>query len=176
MTERGIRGIAVFASVFAFSFLAVLQGTSGFGLAATKVLSGKHSIVYDIVNPTGVEFLPDYANSSYSQKVIQEDEFSKRVLVEIDLSPLRSTASFPLNPQQIPGHARPFLGPEKDIQAGEAGISAQAGNLVRGSRTVHEAVTAVFNWIVDNRNYDASPGTPQDARSVFYNRRGSCVG
>ena len=55
-------------------------------LSATKVLIGKHTIVYDIVNPTGVEFLPNYSNSSYSQKVLQEDEFSKRVLIEVNLA------------------------------------------------------------------------------------------
>jgi hypothetical protein len=51
--------------------------------AATKILTGKHTVIYDIVNPTGVEFLPNYSNNSYSQKIIQEDEFSKRVLIEI---------------------------------------------------------------------------------------------
>ncbi len=141
---------------------------------ASKVLTGKHAILYDIVNPTGVEFLPDYSNNSFSQKIIQQDEFSKRVLIEIDLSPLNSKAVFPI--PQLSGSLRPFLAAEKDIPTGETGIAAQARSLVQESRTVHEAVTAIFNWIVDQRNYDASRGTPQDGRSVFYNRRGSCVG
>jgi len=46
---------------------------NGAALADTKVLSGKHTIIYDIVNPLGVEFLPNYANNSYSQKVLQQD-------------------------------------------------------------------------------------------------------
>ncbi len=150
----------------------LLGGTDA--IPASKVLTGRHAIIYDIVNPTGVEFLPNYSNNSFSQKVIQEDEFSKRVLIEIDLSSLNSKSAFPI--PQLSGSLRPFLNAERDIPAGETGIAAQAKNLVRESRSVHEAVTAVFNWIVDERNYDASRGTPQDGRSVFYNRRGSCVG
>jgi hypothetical protein len=144
--------------------------------SATKVLIGKHTIVYDIVNPTGVEFLPNYANSSYSQKVLQEDEFSKRVLIEVNLAPLNSTAPFPVSAQQMPYQMRSFLGPEKDIPVNEGGILSQARALTQGSRTVQEAVTVIFNWIVDNFTYDAGRGTPQDGRSAFYSKRGSCVG
>jgi hypothetical protein len=145
-------------------------------LSATKVLTGKHAIVYDIVNPTGVEFLPNYSNSSYSQKVLQEDEFSKRVLIEVNLAPLNSTAPFPVSPQQVPSQMRAFLGPEKDVPVNEANILSQARALTQGSRTVHEAVTVIFNWVVDSFTYDAGRNTPQDGRSVFYSKRGSCVG
>ena len=56
-----------------FIFYAAFFTLGGGGaLADTKVLSGKHTIVYDIVNPLGVEFLPNYANNSYSQKVLQQ--------------------------------------------------------------------------------------------------------
>jgi hypothetical protein len=145
-------------------------------LSATRVLVGKHAIVYDIVNPTGVEFLPNYSNNSYTQKVLQEDEFSKRVLIEVNLAPLNSTAPFPVSAQQMPHQMRAFLGPEKNIPVNESNILSQAKALTQGSRTVHEAVTAVFNWIVDNFTYDAGRNTPQDGRSVFYSKRGSCVG
>ena len=145
-------------------------------LSATKVLAGKHTIVYDIVNPTGVEFLPNYSNSSYRQKVLEEDEFSKRVLIEVSLAPLNSTASFPVSSQQMPYPLRSFLGPGKDIPVNEGNILSQARALTQGSRTVHEAVTAIFNWIVDHFTYDAGRSTPQDGRSVFYSKRGSCVG
>jgi len=144
--------------------------------SATKVLTGKHTIVYDIVNPTGVEFLPNYSNSSYSQKVLQEDEFSKRVLIEVNLAPLNSTAPFPVSSPQMPPAMRAFLGAEKNIPVNEANILSQARALTQESRMVAEAVTAIFNWIVDNFTYDAGRNTPQDGRSVFYSKRGSCVG
>ncbi len=157
---------------------AAILGAGGFSpaLSATKVLTGKHSIVYDIVNPTGVEFLPNYANNSYAQKILQEDEFSKRVLIEVNLGPLNSTAPFPVSTQQMPYPMRAFLGPERDIPVNESNILSQARALTQGSRTAHEAVTAIFNWIVDSFAYDAGRGTPQDGRSVFYSKRGSCVG
>ena len=154
----------------------IFGGSVSLASAATKILTGRHTVIYDIVNPIGVEFLPNYSNNSYSQKVIQEDEFSKRVLIEINLSPLNSTAPFPIQTQQLPGQMRSLLGSEKDIPVNEAGIAAQAKTLTQGSRTVQEAVTAIFNWVVDSHTYDAGRNTPKDGRSVFYNKRGSCVG
>ena len=149
---------------------------SGAALADTKVLSGKHTIIYDIVNPLGVEFLPNYANNAYSQKVLQQDEFSKRIIIEVNLSPLNSRVSFPMPSQQLSFEVRSFLNPEKNIPVNEEGITAQAKRLVQNARTVPEAASAILNWIVDNFTYDAGPNTPQDGRSVFFNKRGSCVG
>lgn len=165
---RGIIGCLAVALIFC----SLMSPAS----AATKVLTGKHVVIYDIVNPTGVEFLPNYSNNSYSQKVIQEDEFSKRVMIEINLNPLNSTVPFPIQTQQLPAQMRSFLGPERDIPVNEAGIAARAKALTQGNGTVQEAVTAIFNWIVDNHTYDAGRNTPQDGRSVFYSKRGSCVG
>ncbi len=157
-----------YAACFAFG--------SGAALADTKVLSGKHTIIYDIVNPLGVEFLPNYANNSYSQKVLQQDEFSKRVIIEVNLSPLNSRVPFPIPSQQLSSEVRSFLNPEKNIPVNEEGIAAQAKRLVQNARTVPEAASAILNWIVDNFTYDAGPNTPQDGRSVFFTKRGSCVG
>jgi hypothetical protein len=178
MIEAGrLFGKGLFLWIGGWVVVGILGSGSMFpALSATKVLMGKHTIVYDIVNPTGVEFLPNYSNSSYSQKVLQEDEFSKRVLIEVNLAPLNSTAPFPVSPQQMPSQMRSFLGPEKDIPVNEGNILSQARALTQGSRTVHEAVTVIFNWVVDNFTYDAGRNTPQDGRSVFYNKRGSCVG
>ncbi len=152
------------------------EGLTHPGITATKILSGKHTVVYDIVNPLGVEFLPNYSNSSFSQKVLQQDEFSKRVLIELNLAPVQSAVPFPISSQHLTGNLRPFLVPDKDIPVQETAIRAKAQELARDARTAHEAVSAVFNWIVDHFTYDAGRSTPQDGRSVFYNQRGSCVG
>ena len=85
---RGIKTSQMRGIVGCLALALTLGGTMSPASAATKVLTGKHVVIYDIVNPTGVEFLPNYSNNSYSQKVIQEDEFSKRVLIEINLNPL----------------------------------------------------------------------------------------
>ena len=46
---------------FAVIILACIcvPGIAGAGL---KVLSGEHTVIYDIVNPRGVAFIPDYSN------------------------------------------------------------------------------------------------------------------
>ena len=157
-----------------WAFLGSGQGSPSWG--ASKVLSGTHTIIYDIVNPLGVEYIPNYANNSYSQKVLQEDEFSKRVLLEINLQPLNSRVPFPTSLQNARENLQPFLIPEKDIPAGEGAIAAKAQELAQNARTVPDVVAAVFNWVIDNLTYDAGRNTPQDGRSAFYSKRGSCVG
>lgn len=161
---------------FSVGIAVLLNGWLSPAFAATKVLAGKHTIIYDIVNPLGVEFLPPYRNSSYSQKILQEDEFSKRVMIEVNLEPLNSRAPFPFSSQQLTGEMKFFLNPEKDIPVNEENIFAEAKKLTQGFQTVHEAVSSIFHWIVDNHTYDAGRNTPQDGRSVFYDKRGSCVG
>ena len=171
-----VRRVPLGCSVFFTFGILIFYGWLGLSLAGTKVLSGRHTIIYDIINPLGVEFLPNYANSSYSQKVLQEDEFSKRVMIEVNLEPLNSRALFPLSFQQLPGETKFFLTPEKDVPVAEPAIMAQAKKLTQDIHKFPEAVCAIFNWIVDNHTYDAGRNTPQDGRSVFYNKRGSCVG
>ena len=144
--------------------------------AKTKVLKGKHLVIYDIVNPLGVEYLPNYSNNSYQQKILTEDEFSKRVMVEIDLSPLESSAGFPIQLRQMDYTVKGFLNAEKDIQSNDNAISGKANELVRGSRYVHEAFASIADWIIDHVTYDAGPNIRQDAKSVIVTKRASCVG
>ena len=144
--------------------------------AKTKVLAGKHVVIYDIVNPLGVEYLPDYSNNSYKQTVLAEDEFSKRVAVEIDLSRLNSSAGFPIPLYEIPHNIQEFLSSESNIQTGDGVISARARGLVGNSRYVQDAFAAVADWIIDNVTYDAGSNVRQDASSVMATKRGSCVG
>ncbi len=59
-------------------------------MPSLKVLEGEHTVVYDIVNPRGVAFIPDYSNESFEQKVISQDEFSKRVQVTSRMSPMKT--------------------------------------------------------------------------------------
>jgi hypothetical protein len=60
----------------------------GIAGAELKVLDGEHTVIYDIVNPRGVAFIPDYSNESFEQKVISQDEFSKRVRVTSKMHPI----------------------------------------------------------------------------------------
>jgi hypothetical protein len=36
--------------------------------AGLRILEGEHTIVYDIVNPCGVAFIPEYSNESFEWK------------------------------------------------------------------------------------------------------------
>ncbi len=163
--------------VFSLSLLLALTLIAPYPLEGkTKVLTGGHVVVYDIVNPLGVEYLPNYSNNSYRQEILMEDEFSKRVKVEVNVNPLNSSARFPIRPDEIPSSMQRFLSDEPKIQTNDRGISAKARELVRGTKYVHEAFADIADWIIDNVTYDAGPTVRQDAKSVITTRRGSCVG
>ncbi|MCB0220806.1 MAG: transglutaminase domain-containing protein [Chrysiogenetes bacterium] len=143
--------------------------------AETEVLTGKHRVVYDIIGPLGVERIVNYKNNGYEIRVLDEpDDYSKRVLVEIDLSPLQSTAGFPIT--ALPKDLRQFLGPEKMIQVGHPDITRKAREVTAGAKTVAEAYDRIANYLRDYITYDASQSVQQDALSVLRTARGSCVG
>lgn len=148
--------------------------------AATTVLRGKIKVVYDLItdNPSvGIEAIPNYSNATFSQKVISEDEFSKRVQVIIDISkPLDSKTPFPIIASAVSNELKKFLGSEKKIQVDDPEIRKAAKEITAKARTVVEAHSAIADWVREQLTYDVSSGVRQDASSVIRTKRGSCVG
>jgi len=161
-----------------FFYIVVLCGAlffaSGLSLAETTLLRGEHTITYDIINPEGVWEIPDYSNDSFSQKIIEADEYSKRVVVSIKLHPLNSKIAFPLPSGIIPNELLPFLKPEKDIQSDNPAIIEAARRITKGATTLTAAVDRIVNFAMDHINYVIN--TKQDALSALRNGRGSCQG
>jgi hypothetical protein len=156
-----------------FLLTVLLAGTAHAGLS---VLEGEHRVVYDIVNPRGVAFIPDYANESFEQKVTVLDEFSKRVQVTTKLHPLKSRVPYPVAAGTIPSRLFSFLTPEEDRQSGNPAIIRLARELTKTSRFAHEAANAILSWIADNLTFDASISVPNDALSALNYKRAYCVG
>lgn len=148
--------------------------------AATTVLKGKVRVVYDLItdNPAvGIEAIPSYSNATFSQKVLSEDEFSKRVEVVVDISrPLASKTPFPIPPDTLSNKLKKGLAPEKNIQADDPEIKKAAREITSRASTVVEAHSAIADWVREQLTYDASSGVKQDASSVIRTKRGSCVG
>ncbi|MEW6774696.1 MAG: carboxypeptidase regulatory-like domain-containing protein [Bdellovibrionota bacterium] len=146
--------------------------------AETEVLTGSHRVVYDIINPLGVERIVNYKNNGYEIRVLEEpDEYSKRVLVEVQMTPLGSKEPYPIKAGRLPpDYKSKFLGPEKMIQVGHPDITALARKLSAGKPTVAEVYEAIANHLRDYITYDASPQVQQDALNVLRTARGSCVG
>ncbi len=140
------------------------------------MLEGEHTVVYDIVNPRGVAFIPEYSNESFSQKVDNLDEFSKRVTVTSKMGPLKTRVPFPVSPQRIPSSVSQYLLSERDRQSQDPGIVRLAEEVTRGSRYAHEAANAVLSWLADNLTFDASITVPSDAVSALKFRKAYCVG
>lgn len=148
--------------------------------AATTVLKGKIKVVYDLItdNPeVGIESIPNYSNATFSQKVLSEDEFSKRVEVIVDISgPIASKTLFPIPASALSDELKRGLGPEKNIQVDDEEIKRTAREITARAGTVLEAHSAIADWVREHITYDASRGVKQDASSVIRTRRGSCVG
>lgn len=160
---------------YALIFLFVLSA-AGNADAGLKVLEGEHTVIYDVVNPRGVAFIPDYSNESFEQKVISQDEFSKRVQVTSKMHPLKTVVPYPVPAGTIPSSARQYLSPEKDRQSGDPSIARLAMGLAQGSRYAHEAANSILSWIADNLVFDASITILSDALSALKYKKAYCVG
>lgn len=157
------------AALFVFLF-------SQNALASLKILEGEHTVIYDIVNPRGVAFLPDYSNESFEQRVISQDEFSKRVQVTSKMHAMKTRVPYPIAPGTIPSSLGQYLLPEKDRQSDDQSIIRLAREAARESRFAHEAANAIFSWIADNLIFDTSITVPNDALSALRHKRAYCVG
>jgi len=144
--------------------------------ASLKILEGEHTVVYDIVNPRGVAFIPNYSNESFEQKVISQDEFSKRVQVTARMKPMTTRVPYPIPQSRLSPGILPFLEAERDRQSNDPGIVRLSGDIVKNSRTAHEAANAILSWIADNLTFDSSITVPTDALSALRYKRAYCVG
>ncbi len=142
--------------------------------AATKLLQGVHSITYDIINPKGLCSIPNYSNNGFEQKIIAEDNFSKKLKVTAKLEVFNSRIPFPIPDSSISRDLRVFLKPEERIQSDNHLIRSYARELTRDAKTVKEAFDEIINWVMDRLTYKIE--TPQDAYSVLTNKLGSCQG
>lgn len=163
---------ALFPIVIFLSY-ALSAGTAQAGL---KILEGEHTVVYDIVNPRGVAFIPNYSNESFEQKVISQDEFSKRVKVTAKMHAMKTRTPYPLARGTIPAALSPYLLAERDRQSTDSTIARLTSDIVRGNRYAHEAANAILTWIADNLTFDGSISVPSDAASALRYRKAYCVG
>ena len=144
--------------------------------AGLTVLEGEHTVVYDIVNPRGVAFIPDYTNESFVQKVVSQDEFSKRVQVTTKMHPLKSKVPFPVPANAVPQSLSQFLLPEKDRQSNDPSLARLVKEITANSRTAAEAGNSILSWLADSLTFDTSITVPSDALSALKHRKAYCVG
>ena len=142
--------------------------------AETILLSGSHSVTYDIINPRGLKNIPEYSNQSYSQKIVSQDRVSKKVRVDIKMDPLPPSGPFPIDPGSLSPDLHRYLGAEEDVPAGNTRMIELAQKITQGSPNAVAAYNRIIDWVMDTLEYEIN--TPQDAISVLNNKKGSCVG
>ncbi len=156
--------------------LVLLFSIPGIARADLKILEGEHTVVYDIVNPRGVAFIPEYSNESFTQTVVNLDEFSKRVTVTSRMKPMKTRVPYPIPARTIDSSVSQYLIAESDRQSGDPSIVRLAGQITRESRYAHEAANAILSWIADNLTFDSSISAPSDALSALKYKKAFCVG
>jgi len=158
------------------AFILFLSSFAGSAEAGLKVLDGEHTVGYDIVNPRGVAFIPDYSNESFEQKVISQDEFSKRVQVTAKMQAMMTRVPYPIASGSLPPALLQYIAPEKDRQSNDPSLMRLAREITKDSRYAHEAANAILSWIADNLTFDTSITVPSDAVSAYRYRKAFCVG
>ena len=93
--------------------------------------------------------------------------------VEIDGSPLRDEAVYPIDPRTLPAEAREIL---TEPLPADDDLEALSRMLLRGATTQLEAVERVVAWVSQRIRYDLPGLLPESAASCHRARRGSCVG
>jgi len=144
--------------------------------AELKILEGEHTVTYDIVNPRGVAFIPDYANESFVQKVLNHDEYSTRVQVTSLMSPMKTHVLFPIPVRMLPPAAASYLSPEPERQSDDPSLVSLARDITKDSQYAHEAANKILSWMADNLTFDASISVPTDALSALRYKKAYCVG
>jgi protocatechuate 3,4-dioxygenase beta subunit len=149
---------------------------AGRAVAGLKVLDGEHTVVYDIVNPRGVAFIPDYSNESFEQKVISQDEFSKRVQVTAKMHAMKTRVPYPIASGVIPVSVTRYLMAERDRQSNDPSLLRLVREITKESQYAHEAANAILSWIADYLTFDASITVPVDALSALRYKKAYCIG
>lgn len=107
-----------------------------------------------MVAPVGAP-LTDYSNAGY-RMTVKGDE----VVVEVDASPLASTAA--------------FTSPAREAE--EEPVERLARGVTAGAPTRYEATARVLGWVARNIDYVLDRSLDQDATAVLARRSGYCTG
>ncbi|MBI5844969.1 MAG: transglutaminase domain-containing protein [Deltaproteobacteria bacterium] len=89
----------------------------------------------------------------------------------VKLSPLRSTAPFPL--ANTPPSMKPYLSSTAQVDVKHQGIAAKARELTRSSTTQFDATQKILTWVVDHMSYVLTPQS-YEATYSFGSGKGNC--
>ena len=93
--------------------------------------------------------------------------------VEVDGSPLRDLAPYPVDPRSLPADARALVA--EPLPADDE-LEALSRMLLRGATSQLEAVERVVAWVSTRIRYELPSLLSESAYSCHRSRRGSCVG
>ena len=111
--------------------------------------------------------------AGYRVALSSPDGRSLVVTVEVDGSPLRDEAPYPVDARDLPADARELLA--EPLPADDE-LESLSRMLLRGATTQLEAVERVVSWVSRRVRYDLPGLLPESAASCHRSRRGSCVG
>lgn len=137
-----------------------------FFITFTRYISGYHEVTYDVISPSGVAKIPEYSNSTFTQKIVEDKGRIKRIVVRTGGNPFEI-----LREGEFPSR---FLESTDEIPSSHSAIKSLSSEILKGAKTDWEKLQRVVNFVMDFLEYDTD--VPQDIFSVLSTRRASCVG
>jgi len=141
------------------------------------------NVVVQVLGPGGLTYRYNINNMGRWETLpltCGNGEYTVRVLRGLSDGRFAVSNSLNINVALVDQFA-PFLRPNQFVYFNEdSTVVALAGEITANSRTELESVTIVYNWVVDNIEYDfelartVRSGFVPDLENVLYNRRGIC--
>lgn len=149
--------------------------TQDTGTLCLEIYTGTVRSTFTISNPDGISGFNDYHLVNFDQRLLSQSPTA----LEIEIIARRyvdTRAPYPVDTSALPDDVQDYLLPQPLIQSDDPEIVAKANELVSNATTQVEAMDAIQAWVRGNTAYDYTFSLPNDASSVFRNRRGTCGG
>jgi len=128
---------------------------------------------YLVAGPEPWKAVRPVEGAGYRVVLSSPDGRSLVATVEVDGSPLRDAAPYPVDTRSLPPDARSLL--TEPLPADDE-LEALSRMLLRGATTQLEAVERVVAWVSKRIRYELPSLLSETAFSCHRSRRGSCVG
>ncbi len=145
----------------------------GLGMGAAPRPREVETARYLVEGPEPWKSVRPVEGPGYRVALSSPDGRSLVATVEVDASPLRDTAPFPVDPRPLPAEARVLL--TEPLPADDE-LEDLSRMLLRGAVTQLEAVERVVSWVAKRIRYELPSLLEESAVSCHRSRRGSCVG
>ena len=133
--------------------------------AAGYYLMGDQEASYLIKNKSGTDFIPNYRNNGFQQKVERLSEGISKVFLRVDLEPI---------PDPVGRLEATTAGPRGKVEARET-LARITSGILSSSNSKCEAILRILRWIRENITYEAFLAE-EDPGRILAGKKANCIG